>query len=427
MKTGTLAVIIAGAIAVQVMLAMLIGIYRRKRRNRNRAGGETSASQAGDSRLPTAGSEAISHRASSAWDGYREFRVIRRAFEDVKRTVCSFHLVPTDGQPLPPFRPGQFLSFKLSMETGAGGSASVIRCYSLSDRPRDDHYRISVKRVMAPEDHSAVPPGVASNFLHDHVREGSLLMVKAPSGHFHLVEEPPLPVVLIGGGIGITPMLSMLNALLENGSHREIWLFYAVRNASEVIMHEHLQSLARAHANFHLHLCFSRPDDREVEGVDFQHRGRVDIPLLRNTLKLARYQFYVCGPRAMMESLVPDLASLGVDSADIHYESFGPATLIRPRKPESTQPDARNRESAITFSRSGRRASWDPDAESLLAFAEAQGIEVTSGCRAGSCGACQTSIERGGVEYNQEPDAEIEPGHCLLCITLPKGDLTLAL
>ncbi|MEZ5587885.1 MAG: FAD/NAD(P)-binding oxidoreductase, partial [Sedimenticolaceae bacterium] len=152
-------------------------------------------------------------------------------------------------------------------------------------------------------------------------------MIRQPSGHFHLIEDEPLPIVLIGGGIGVTPMLSILNSVLERGVEREVWLYYGVRNGSEHIMKGHLQALAERHDNLHLHVCYSAPGEDEVEGVDYDHHGRVDLPLLRNTLRLARYQFYVCGPKPMMESLVPGLEEWGVDSGDIHYESFGPATL----------------------------------------------------------------------------------------------------
>ena len=132
-------------------------------------------------------------------------------------------------------------------------------------------------------------------------------MVKAPSGHFHLMEEEPLPIVFIGGGIGITPMLSILNTVLENGIKREVWLYYGAFNSDEHIMKEHLQTLARKHENFHLHVCYSAPNEEDVIGIDYQHNGRVAIPLLQSTLKPMRYQFYVCGPRPMMESLVPGL------------------------------------------------------------------------------------------------------------------------
>jgi ferredoxin-NADP reductase len=188
-------------------------------------------------------------------------------------------------------------------------------------------------------------------------------------------------------------------------------------------MKEHLAELAMKHSNFHLHVCYSAPLEDDVEGVDYHHNGRVDVPLLRNTLDLMRYQFYVCGPKPMMESLIPGLEEWGVASGDIHYESFGPATLIKHEKPALAATDAQTVN--ITFSRSGKSLTWEPAAGSLLEFAEANAVDVESGCRAGSCGSCQTALTAGEVEYSQQPDADIEPGHCLLCIATPKCDLVL--
>ena len=123
-----------------------------------------------------------------------------------------------------------------------------------------------------------------------------------------------------------------------------------------------------------------------------------------------------------MENLVPGLEEWGVDSGDIYYESFGPASLIKHKK---VLRSAITRPATVTFSRSGKSIPWDSTADSLLEFAETNDIEVESGCRAGSCGSCQTAVKIGEVEYNQEPDADILPGHCLLCISTPKIDLTL--
>jgi ferredoxin len=159
-----------------------------------------------------------------------------------------------------------------------------------------------------------------------------------------------------------------------------------------------------------------------VEGIDYQHNGRVAMPLLRATLKLMRYQFYVCGPKPMMESLVPGLEDWGVASRDIYYESFGPASLI---KHEKSVPTTSAQPITVTFSRSGKSIPWDFAADSLLVFAEANDIDVDSGCRAGSCGSCQTAVKAGEVEYNQAPDTDVEPGHCLLCISKPKSNLIL--
>jgi ferredoxin-NADP reductase len=252
-------------------------------------------------------------------------------------------------------------------------------------------------------------------------------MVRAPSGHFHLIEEPPLPLVLIAGGIGITPMLSILNTLIEQGSEREVWLFYGVRNGREVIMRTALHELARTHPGFHLHLCYSRPDAADRQDIDYHHAGHIDMALLQDVLKLRRYQFYVCGPAAMMESIVPGLEALGVASADIHYEAFGPATLTRPKAQAQVAIAQADESWRVTFGKSGKEATWTGADESLLSFVEAQRVEVASGCRAGSCGSCQTRIDSGEVAYDQEPDAELEAGHCLLCISRPKSDLKLAL
>jgi hypothetical protein len=124
----------------------------------------------------------------------------------------------------------------------------------------------------------------------------------------------------------------------------------------------------------------------------------------------------------MMESLVPALQDWGVDSHDIYYESFGPASLKQAEKKASK---THSQPITVTFSRSGKSILWNPAIDSLLDFAEANDIDVESGCRAGSCGSCQTEVKAGEVTYNQQPDADIAPGHCLLCISTPKNNLTL--
>jgi len=419
-----LASIIVILLLLQLAILALVGLYRRKIEYRevNACANDSPAAPA-PQRTASSGTGEPSAQAT-CWEGFRDFRVQRRVVEDRKGSICSFYLAPVDGRPLPGFMPGQFLTFRLTIEDPLTGQPKMLtRCYSLSDSPRSDCYRVSIKRVPSPAGQPGVPPGLSSSHFHDQVQQGSILRVKAPSGHFHLMEDEPLPIVLVGGGIGITPMLSIVNSLLERGSQRQIWLYYGVRNGSEAIMQEHLRTLDRRHENFHLHLCYSNPGEDERAFVDYQHKGRVDIPLLRNTLQLMRYKFYVCGPRPMMESLVPGLEAWGVDARDIYYESFGPASLFGQQKPK---PGKTMKSVAVNFRRSGKRIGWSPNAGSLLELAEENGIAVESGCRAGSCGGCQTLLESGEVEYLQQPDAEIESGHCLLCISTPKGDITLA-
>ncbi len=424
MSTTTFAILISGLILLQVAGFAAFGFYRQQVRYRALERPEPELIPP----LALAGATSLATPAlttAPVWSDYREFVVRRRVIEDANASVCSFYLAPTDGAPLPLYQPGQYLTFRLEIPDPAGGApTSVVRCYSLSDRPRSDMYRVSIKRVPTPSGKPDVPPGIASNHFHDHIQEGSRLLVRAPSGHFHLDAESELPIVLIAGGIGLTPLLSILNTLAHRADPREVWLFYGVRNRSEHIMKAHLESLRDTHPELHLHVCYAEPSAADRPGTDYQHQGWIDIRLLQKALHFGRYDFYVCGPPAMMETLVPALSESGVADENIHYESFGPASLTKRRGPVSTTVSD---PVAVRFSQSGKTIQWDATSESLLELAEDQGIRVDSGCRAGSCGSCQTRIESGEVTYQQTPDADVKPGHCLLCIATPATDLTLAL
>jgi len=407
-------------IALQVAIFLGIGFWRHWQ------GDQALRSHATESNLPAAtGIPTIDESATvAAWPGYRTFRVERKVVEDAAQSVCSFYLVPEDGQALPTFLPGQFLTFRLDVPAPAGGTEQIIRCYSLSDVPRPDSYRVSIKRVPAPVG-NVVPPGRSSNFFHDHIAVGSHLQVRAPAGHFY-IERSAAPVVLIGGGIGITPMLSMLSWSLAEQPGREVWLFYGVRNSREPVMKAQLAALAAAHPNFHLRLCFSDPLPEDVAGRDFHHAGRVDVALLRTQLPLRPYHFYICGPTPMMASLVTALEDWGVSDAHIHFEAFGPASIKRRSAAVSATPsEATASGIVVNFAKSGKQLAWQPAAGSLLEFAEANGVSVNSGCRAGGCGTCQTTIRSGEVAYLQPPDYDPEPGTCLLCTCTPKTSVTL--
>ena len=363
----------------------------------------------------------------AAWQGYRAFRVDHRVIEDTAQSVCSFHLIPEDGEVLPSFLPGQFLTFRLDLPTKTGGSEQIFRCYSLSDAPRSDNYRVSIKRVQGPYP-LQVPSGRSSTYFHDQVGVGDILQVRAPAGHFH-IDRGTSPVVLICGGIGITPMLSMLNWCLTEQSEREVWLFYGVRHGQELVMHSHLETLAETHPNFHLRICFSNPRPEDLVNSNFNFHGRVDVALLRKELPLKPYHFYICGPTPMLESMVYGLEDWGVPESRIHFEAFGPASIKRKKlpsiRPTETLGSTTDNNIAVTFARSGKQILWQASAGNLLDFAEANGISVSSGCRAGGCGSCQTTIRQGEVSYLQEPEFDPEPGNCLLCVCAPKSNVTL--
>jgi ferredoxin-NADP reductase len=361
-----------------------------------------------------------------AWSGYRQLRVAQRTVEDAARHICSFHLVADDGAALPSFKPGQFLTFRLDLPKADGSVEQVIRCYSLSDSPSADRYRVSIKRVPPPIG-SAHPPGRSSNYFHDHVDVGTLLHVRAPSGHFYL-DHGDSPVVLIGSGIGITPMLAMANWSALEQPKREVWLFYGVRNRQELIMEAHFKELAATNPNFRLHRCLSDPSPDAADSGNFEHRGRIDVDLLRRVLPLKPFHFYICGPTAMMESLVPALEDWGVPDSRIHFEAFGPASIKRQQVSSgAAYPTSDLPASPVTvnFANSGKELQWTPAAGTLLELAESHGVAVNSGCRAGSCGSCQTTLRAGEVSYLQTPDFDPEPGNCLLCVCVPKTAVTL--
>lgn len=356
------------------------------------------------------------------WNGFRTFQVARREYEDEAGLICSFYLVPADDKPLPAFLPGQFLTFRLDTSTTAGTTETVVRCYSLSDSPDPAHYRVSIKRVPAPPG-SAHPPGKSSSHFHDHVQVGDLLQVRAPGGHFH-INSGSDPVVLIAGGIGITPMLSMLNWCMAEQPGREVWLYYGVRDGRELVQPAHLEALAAANPNVHLRLCFSSPRPEDLQHPA-SHYGRVDVGLLRRELPLKPFHFYICGPAPMLESVVTGLDDWGVPAARIHYEAFGPATFTRRAEAAQQVVSAESTGIVVTFARSGKAVPWRPDSGSLLDLAERHGVPVDSGCRSGSCGSCQTTIRVGEVRYQKLPDYDPEPGSCLLCSCIPKTSVTL--
>jgi ferredoxin-NADP reductase len=353
------------------------------------------------------------------WSGLRRFEVRAKRVEDEDAKIRSFELVPHDGKAIPAYYPGQYLTFQFKVP---GQDKPVVRCYSLSDAPRGDHYRISVKRLDPPPDNPDAPPGIASNFLHDRIEEGETVEVRAPGGDFYLdPARDDAPVVLIAGGVGITPLLAMLNGIVEAGGRRETWLFYATRHGGEQIMKSHLQAIAQDYPNINLRLCCSHPRQQDREGTDYHHHGRVDLDLLKRELPSNNYAFYLCGPPAMMDAMTSALAEWGVPDRDVNLEKFGPASSKKKSKPVSADASG----PLVTFRRSDVSANWDENAEHLWEFAQANDVSIDSGCLQGRCGTCETAILSGKVKYTNEPSYECEEGTCLTCCAVPDGPVEL--
>ena len=353
-----------------------------------------------------------------SWNGFRKFKVVSKVEET--SDITSFYLAPHDGKELPEFLPGQFLTFQIPVPTQPH---PVIRCYSLSDSPfHPERYRVSIKRVPAPRNEPTAPPGLVSNYFHDFLNENDIVDIKAPSGHFHLSMAKKFPVVLLAGGVGITPLLSMLNAIAEMGSQREVWFFLGVRNKKDHVMKEHLEMVARENENVRLRVFYSAPGETDVLDEDYHVKGRVNVENLKTILPSSNFDYYICAPPPMVKDLRKDLADWGVPKKNIHFEAFGPATVkgckAEPGKASGVKIN-------IQFEKSGKTLVWDSKSESLLDFAELNGISIDSGCRAGNCGTCLTAIKHGKVELVGEPGSEPEAGSCLTCISIPKEDLTL--
>ena len=360
----------------------------------------------------------------AAWSGWRKFRVKKIVEEN--DTIKSFYFVPHDGKPLASFLPGQHITFQLKVP---GQSKPVIRCYTLSNSiKRKNYYRVSIKKQLAPLDKKDAPNGVSSCYFHDELLEGDVVDVRAPSGKFYLDLTEKTPIVLIAGGIGLTPSLSMLNTLSDVKSSRKIHLLYAVQTKEEQIMEKKLLARQARLPNFSFHRFYGVCDDSELSKNI--HKGYIDCSSMRDLGIEFDSDFYICGPPPMMNAIVDGLEAQGVSEQRIHFESFGPASVSKKSKvkPALTVVGDTNEAKLahpVSFSLSDKNVEWDPSQGSVLDIAESAGVDIESGCRAGSCGTCLTAILEGDVSYAEDAGIDIEKGSCLPCIATPNGPLKL--
>ena len=356
--------------------------------------------------------QAAARRAAEAMRlQWRPFRISR--IEQESATVRSFHLEPADGAGAPTHQAGQHLPIRVRLP---GGTAPTLRTYTLSSAPSDAHYRISVKRQ-----------GAVSSHLHDRVGVGDIIEARAPQGAFTLDAALRRPAVLLSGGVGVTPMLAMLRHVVYEGQRtrhtRPTTFIHGSRNRAERPFELELQHLvAASQGAVKVVQALSNPEPELEPGVDFHHRGRIDVQLLKRVLPFDDHDFYLCGPAAFMQGLYDQLRDLQVADERIHAEAFGPARLLRrldggatpePLAPVATLPVQ------VVFARSGKQARWTPESGSLLELAESSGLTPEFSCRGGSCGTCRTAVVEGAVTYAAAPDAPHSPGEALICCAVP--------
>ncbi|MCB5411922.1 2Fe-2S iron-sulfur cluster-binding protein [Pseudogemmobacter faecipullorum] len=391
-------------------------------------------------------------------DAFRKFRVARKHPES--SVITSFHLVPADGGALWPARPGQYLTLRIP-----GPEGPVLRTYSLSNAvDATDCHRISVKRETGLNGN---PDGIGSGWLHDHLAAGDEIEVAAPRGAFFLDEGSTLPVLLLAGGVGVTPMMSMLHRLAQGS--RKAWLVHAVESSAVQPLRAEVERLVAASSG-RITACnvLRNPapgDHPDVTGV-------VNASLLQSLLPLDDYQVYLCGPVPFMVAMWRLLTSLGIAPERIGYEFFGPGGALpklaagelappgsaTPRIPvrapksldrldyltnpdvrKAAEPAARNAAAAagpdamaesgneVVFARSGVTLAWNSGVKSILELAESAGLDPAFVCRSGICNSCRCTVKAGQLDYFSEPLDPPGPGQALICCSRPNGRVVLDL
>ncbi|KAL1651925.1 hypothetical protein SLS58_000048 [Diplodia intermedia] len=272
------------------------------------------------------GKEAELYGRAAGWTDWRDFRIARKQPE--ADDITSFHLVPVDGKPLPAFLPGQYVSIQARVP---GLEYLQARQYSLSDAPHPSHYRISVKREPGVDDGGVAHPGYVSNVLHAAKREGDIIRVSHPYGDFCFdaaAVPAAAPIVLLGAGVGLTALTSILNSLVaEADTSRPISWIHAARTTAARAFAPHINHLAATRPNVRKTLFVSRPADADVRGRDYDVAGRLELAKLDAERDLfvgdKRARYYVCGPERFMVDVQKGLQALGVDEERVHLELFG--------------------------------------------------------------------------------------------------------
>ena len=346
------------------------------------------------------------------------------------------------------FKPGQFVTVKLPVEAGKG--KPIMRSYSISSSPSRPHtLDITVKRVGASGEN--YPPGVASNWLHDHCEVGMSLTIQGPYGDFCYANEEasglPEKLLLISAGSGITPMMSMAQWVSDLAETTEITFIHIAKSPGDIIFRQRLALLAAQHPHFKL--AFSLTQE-SMTAPWAGYRGRLNEALLTAILQsrgnanipdFARQTAYVCGPAGFMTSTRQLLTEIGFPMERYFEESFGGPTAIAAPSVMKEVPALETRqethvetnetdEPVVEFSVSGKQVTCEED-QTLLDTAEQAGITMTSGCRMGSCGVCKHQLVSGEVTHAVEPkclsEDDLADGYVLPCIAKPVDRVVLSL
>lgn len=339
------------------------------------------------------------------WTGKRRFTCAARRIESPE--VTSFILRPVDQAPIGPVAPGQYVTIALP----DGSAAPAQRSYSVSGRPDARSLRISVRRLGL---------GGISDRLHTALQPGSEILVSIPAGRFVLDSPPGRRVALVSAGVGITPLLPMLEALAGEDGHggREVWFIHAARDSRHHLFAEEARALAgTAGDRMHLVSAWSRP----LPGERAEVTGRLDAGVLARLFPVAQTDVYLCGPSAFMSGLREGLVAAGADPASVRFESFeGAGGLAMDLSGTATAQAGR-----VTFRKSGKTRDWTPGEGSLLDMALREKIDAAHSCRVGDCQSCAQRLVSGLVDYPSGEIPMLAEDQVLMCQAIPCGDVVL--
>lgn len=252
--------------------------------------------------------------SAGGWSGWRPFLVKKKVAESTE--ISSFYLYPSDGGKPADFIPGQYISVRIFLPEK---NIFQTRQYSISTAQNGEYYRISVKKE-GPKNET--PGGLVSNYLHSSVNEGEMIEVASPAGDFTLRQDSTAPAVFISGGIGQTPLLSMIESIVHSGSQRQVVWVHGCRDCQVHAFDELVNSFVSKSENIKKIVFY----ERKVES-DTSLEGIADLNQVKDEVLLPGAEYYICGPSGFIEKQYADLRQLGVDAESIFYEEFGPHVL----------------------------------------------------------------------------------------------------
>ncbi len=320
------------------------------------------------------------------------------------------------------FQAGQFLTVQVQLD-----GRPATRCYSISSCPDARGYvEISVKRQ-----------GRVSGTLHSTVRPGSLLAIRPPAGAFVYPAGDDRPIVLVSGGVGCTPMMSMLRHAISREPARPIFYVHSAKTETDIAFRQELTLVARRHPQVRVVIALTR-----AASAGEHYPGRIGETLLQEVVPSpSESLFYVCGPAAMISGVKTMLAQMGVPPAQVRSEAFEaavaasrasapapvPAAATAAAGPELVAvPGATAGTVCLRLARSGKTAPASRD-QSLLEVAESVDVEIPSLCRSGTCGTCRTRLVSGDVECTADvmDDEDRQGGYVFPCVAWARSDCVL--